>query len=300
MTAAAVEQARKMALMPDAQSQVAYEVELEDDEDNDAAGLDALEEAVKGAGVPDDPSAGGPLMASPPPPPPDESSSSKRRKRSPKSKVPTPPPRTNFLLSSLLSLQSPPKSSSSNKRKTRDGGGALVLAEAPYWVGKDADQGWMLDKLMYTLITKPNPKGNNYELYCFCGKVALLRDGRIICKEDHCEFSVPGEVGLHFYVVSILSKLLGITETSIDSLAKYYIPWLKPVCKCNNVLKICIYPADRSGLFWYAMCVNDECEVEKIRPFELKHKFKIFLDRHPDVKPALLYVMVHGSPKKKQ
>jgi hypothetical protein len=186
-------------------------------------------------------------------------------------------------------------SSSLGKRK----GGALVLLEAPQWSGKDVDQGWSIEKLMYTIITRPNPKENKYDMFCFCASTAILRDGRIVCPDNHCDFSIPGEVGLHFYVVSIFNKLLGITETSIDLLAKNYIPWLKPVCKCDNVLKICIYPTDRSGLFWYAMCVNDECDVDKIRPFELKHKLKMFLERHPEVKPTLMQIMAHGVVKRK-
>jgi hypothetical protein len=181
-----------------------------------------------------------------------------------------------------------------------EGGGGSLLAEGPsgsVWPGSRVDIGWKIEKVTFCVVSRPNPTEKTWKPYCFCGEEAVMCDGLIVCPARKCDFVLPGVQGLEFYIEQMLNKLLDRAESGADSLGRYYIPWLKPICKCRQALKLCMYFGDRSGLFWYMQCNNNKCNVEKVRPFEVRHKLGLYFQRYPETKEALVRIMQTGKPK---
>src|ERR1043166_5560996 len=159
------------------------------------------------------------------------------------------------------------------------------------------DIGWTFPELKYVFLTAPDKNTGNYKLFCFCGQQPAKCDGRIVCAQRVCGFQLPGTEdmsGLYFYIERVMTKLLNLGGTVPEYLARCNNLWLQPVCKCGHVLKIRIYPALKTGMFWYAECENPVCDVQKMRAYEMKFKFKAFFDAKPNVKNTLMGIMSCG------
>ena len=163
------------------------------------------------------------------------------------------------------------------------------------WPGSRRDTGWQIDRLTYSIVSRPNPAQNTWQPFCFCGNEAVLRDGSIVCETRKCDLAIPGVVGLEYYIEYVLNKVLDRPDGGAATLSRHYVPWLKPICKCKQVLKLCMFAGVKSGLFWYMMCQNDKCDVDRLRPYELRHKMNSFFERFPETKPAFVHILETGK-----
>ena len=43
------------------------------------------------------------------------------------------------------------------------------------------------------------------------------------------------------------------------------------------------------------MCQNDKCDVDRLRPYELRHKMNSFFERFPETKAAFVHILETGK-----
>lgn len=103
-----------------------------------------------------------------------------------------------------------------------------------------------------------------------------------------CNYDLPGKPGLYYYTQNVFCKMLKLPGSGYDYLSRSFVLWLTPICKCGKDLTISIIPMDDNGMFWYARCTNNICDISKVKPRELKYLIQAYLHQHPDEKAKIM------------